>query len=150
MTKSNGLYYYDDDEILYCKNDFGYYTNGVCGTSCGSGYITYPGVDKNKGYCSFKCTLPQKCENDYQKEDVYLNYENDKFCKNPSSSYNLFFECVDPTINYYIQYSGFYNSQTIKIGLKQSLESYIIEFWFYPDFFLQAKAQCNGLLFRPN
>ena len=148
MTKSNGLYYYDDDEILYCENGYGYYTNGVCGTSCGSGYITYPGVDKNKGYCSFECTRTQKCENDYQKEDVYLNYENDKFCKDPSTSYNLFFECVDPSINkYYIQYSGFYNSQTIKIDLKHSLESYIIEFWFYPDFFLQAKARQTQFTF---
>ena len=98
-------------------------------------------MSRTTGYCSYKCLDTQTCVNNYQHtEDLNYNSDNN-FCINPSSAYNLFFECVDPAKNYYIQYSGFYNSQTIKIDLKQSLHSYIIEFWFYPDFFLQAKAR---------
>ena len=147
MTKPNGLYYYDDDEILNCKDDY-FYTKGNCGTTCESGFITYPGVDKKKGYCSYECENTQTCLNDYQEKDLSYNADNiNNFCVNPTTAYNLFFECVQPSKNYYIQYSGFYNSQTITIDLKNPLQSYIIEFWFYPDFFLQAKARQTQFTF---
>ena len=144
-SPSNELYYYDDQKILNCKEN-NFYSNGVCGNRCENGYITYPGVSKTNGYCSFKCLDTQTCDNDYQNTED-LNYDKTKFCKNPSTAYNLFFECVPPSNNYFIQYSGFYNSQLIKIDLNKLLKSYIIEFWFYPDFFLQAKARQSQFTF---
>ena len=68
-------------------------------------------------------------------------YDSNVFCKTENNFYNLFYKCVDPSHNYYLQYSGFYNSQLIEFNLPNPLSSYIMEFWFYPDFFLRAKAR---------
>ena len=142
----NGFYYYDDQKILNCKDGY-FYTDETCDSNCKSGYITYPGVSvpSTNGYCSYICMSTQTCSNDvYKQTDITINnfnYKSNKFCSDYKAAYNLFFECVDPTKNYSMQYSGFYNSQLIKIDLKKELKSYIIEFWFYPDFFLQAKAR---------
>ena len=137
---SNANYVYDDNKLLHCKDGYFYYYTGTpptfqCNPSkCGAGYITYPGVltsTTSTGYCDYAHLI----------NNADFDYNNNKFCSNYPLTYNLFFNCLDDTKNYYMQYSGFYNSQTLKIDLAQSLSSYIIEFWFYPDFFLQAKAR---------
>ena len=142
----NGLYFYDDQKILNCNNDFFYNfhsdpicTSGGCDSSSGSKFMTYPGISYETGYCSYPCLNTQKCET--LTEGIDLDYDNNNFCKNYLNNYNLFYRCVEYSKNYTMQFSGFYNSQMIKINLEKALQSYIIEFWFYPDFFLQANAR---------
>ena len=138
-SKNNYKYLYDNDKILNCENNY-FYNNNECSLDqCNSGYITYPGISSTTGYCDYSCGYLLTCNQTLSSEDDY-DYNNTKFCKD-ENNYNLFFKCVDPSSNYYLQFSGYYNSQTIQFNLKTPLKSYIIEFWFYPDFFLRAKAR---------
>ena len=72
----------------------------------------------------------------------HLNTENldynGYFCLSNIEGYNLFFRCEDGQVDYYMQYSGFYNSGELRLDIDPPLKSYIIEFWYYPDFFLNA------------
>ena len=142
-TPSNGLYFYDDNKIINCKNNY-FYKDKDCisnTTKCGPDFITNPGVSQTTGYCDKSCSGSQTCNQNLNSREDYDPESNPGYCKPNSVTYNLFFNCVPYTSNYYMQFSGFYNSQTIKINLANSLQSYIIEFWFYPDFFLQANAR---------
>ena len=142
-TPSNGLYFYDDNKIINCKNNY-FYKDKDCisnTTKCGPDFITNPGVSQTTGYCDKSCSGSQTCNQNLNSREDYDPESNPGYCNPDNVTYNLFFNCVPYTSNYYMQFSGFYNSQTIKINLANSLQSYIIEFWFYPDFFLQANAR---------
>ena len=149
-TERHYGYLYDDNKILNCKyNEIGssyYYNKGNidessrCSISqCSGRYITYPGVSKTTGYCDYECPTSFDCRQMVNLPDY--DYDSGKFCIKQNNIYNLFYKCVDIKNNYYLQFSGFYNSQTIEFNLGEPLQSYIIEFWFYPDFFLRAKAR---------
>ena len=134
------LYYYDDNKILKCAYNYSYTENyspsPICDSECKNGYIIYPGVSKKTGYCNYKCDYCSMVEG----EDFCRDYDSSQF-------YNLFSNCVKEEENIYLQFSGFYNSQLIKIDLEKPLPSYLIEFWFYPDFFLQAAARQTQFTF---
>ena len=140
---SNYKYLYDDNKIMNCENNYFYNKNdGTCVINkCNSGFITFPGVSKDTGYCDYECPSSFTCDQTLLNNEDDYDYDNSNFCQNNPSLYNLFFKCVSPSDNYYLQFSGFYNSQTIQFDLPKSLSSYIIEFWFYPDFFLRANAR---------
>ena len=151
-STENYQYLYDDNKILNCKDNY-YYNHdtannnikclNTCDNSIGK-FITYPGISRTTGYCDYKCEDSFTCNQDQLSSTTADDYDYEKtnFCSNPSNAYNLFYNCIKKGLHkYYLQYSGFYNSQTIEIKLTNPLKSYIIEFWFYPDFFLRAKAR---------
>ena len=150
LGTSNHQYLYDDNKILNCK-DNNYYNHNInnnnikCLNKCydSDKFITFPGVSRTTGFCDYKCPDSFTCNQDKLtiNENDY-DYNTNNFCKDPTQYYNLFYDCEKLGENkYYLQYSGFYNSQTIEIKIDNPLKSYIIEFWFYPDFFLRAKAR---------
>ena len=160
LSTTNSEFLYDDGKIMNCKNNY-FYNNGdkTCSLNqCNNDFITFPGISKTAtstattGYCDYKCDSSFQCTTQLSKEDDY-DYDQHKFCKSDQNFYNLFFKCVNPSDNYYLQFSGFYNTQTIHFDLPKPLDSYIIEFWFYPDFFLRAnarKSQYNFPTFTKN
>jgi hypothetical protein len=94
--------------------------------------MIYPGTS---GYCDHICSNAMKCNNE--------NFND--FCETEGDYYNLYYECVDKSNDYYMQFSHFYSPGTIEIEIPISdLKSYIIEFWYYPDFFLQ---QTDGAMY---
>ena len=137
----NSKYSYDDNKILNCKNNFFYNEDPMkCLTECQSS-TTYPGISKTTGYCDYRCPSSFTCPHTPLPDEKDYDYNNNKYCQDYTRYYNLFYKCVSPSQNYYLQFSGFYNSQTIQFNLPTPLKSYIIEFWFYPDFFLQSKSR---------
>ena len=149
-SSGNSLYVYDDNKFLNCENNYFYNSDKTCVLNQCPGYLAYPGVSKKgtnrqtTGYCDYPCTGNLKCKQELS-QDSDFNY-NGEFCQ--TNAYNLFYRCVEKNYihNYYLQYSGFYNSQTMKLdNLKKAnggpLNSYLIEFWFYPDYFLRANAR---------
>ncbi len=155
-TDPNYQYLYDDNKLLYCKENYFYNDdNGIIEctiNSCKNGFSIYPEfiiqnaattTKRNTGYC-FKCAESSKCNQDFSSKDDF-DFDKHLYCKEVyPNSYNLFYTCPNQKYNYhdyYLQYSGFYNSQTIEFKLDKPLKSYIIEFWFYPDFFLRAQAR---------
>ena len=110
-------------------------------------YIIYPGwsMDFGRGYCDYLCSGPMSsCNNLYSGE----------FCHTTDTSsnsiYNMFYSCENKETKYYLQYSSFYNSQPFSIGVngKEGLKSYIIEIWYYPDFFLSDSSR-QGKYYYP-
>ena len=102
-------------------------------------FITYPGLKseaENSRYCDYFCSGPMRCENDYLNTPKSSPFSDD-FCylENRDDLYNMFYSCESTDTYYYLQYSSFYNSAPISIGFGP-LKSYIIEIWYYPDFFL--------------
>ena len=156
-TISGLQYLYDDNKLLYCQENYFYNddNNGniECLSKCKPGFTIYPEflyqtssttTIRNTGYC-FKCVDYSTCDQTLfsSKDDFDYDKNSNNYCQNTPQIYNLFYTCINKNDNhnYYLQYSGFYNSQTIEFKLEKPLSSYIIEFWFYPDFFLIAKAR---------
>ena len=148
-TKSitgDGTINWDDDKPLFCEkyldtqndkcfNSFPFLINN-------DKYILYPLASENYdyGYCDFLCSPPMTCNTEYNK---------DNFCKSNDKSkmYNLFYSCENEATKYYLQYSSFYSPETISIGVSP-LSSYIIEIWYYPDFFLSDSSR-QGKYYYP-
>ena len=129
---ANVDFFYKEDAPLRCK-EYMQHTKvdsiRQCDSQCDDGYMNYP----DSGYCDHICSIAMKCDSD--------NY--DDFCVTGGDYYNLYYECVDKSNDYYMQYSHFYSPGKIEIPISE-LKSYIIEFWYYPDFFLQ---QTDGALY---
>ena len=130
---SDGQYFYDDNAPLRCKKYMQHKkvdSIRQCDEQCDDGYMIYPGTS---GYCDHICSNAMKCNSE--------NFNN--FCETEGDYYNLYYECVDKSNDYYMQFSHFYSPGSIEIKIGD-LQSYIIEFWYYPDFFLQ---QTDGALY---
>ena len=129
-------YVYDDNLALSCTNYLDYDSN-QCNTTCVNyKKIPFEGVSDVSGYCDYSCSSSMVCDYDHLNTER-LDYNGD-FCLNNIEGYNLFFRCEDNQVDYFMQYSGFYNSGKIHLDISPSLKSFIIEFWYYPDFFLNA------------
>ena len=141
----NGVINWDKDKPLFCAN----YLNtqeDICVDSgpCiikGSKYISYPSPGQySQGYCDSLCSGSMSCNPDYNP---------DNFCiQDHDYIYNLFYSCENKETKYYLQYSSFYNPEKIEIVLEKELESYIIEIWYYPDFFL-SDTNRQGKFYNP-
>ena len=143
----NNIIYWDIDKPLFCVNNYEYLntknnecvTTGPCvfGTSK---YIHYP----YSKYCDSICSGPMTCNKNYD-----INAPDNSYCQNINSNwYNLFYSCEDKETKYYFQYSSFYNSGNIDIEINPELDSYIIEIWYYPDFFL-SDSNRQGKFYYP-
>ena len=146
---NSSLICWDDYKPLICKT----YTdtqNDICIESgpCsinGQKYIVFPGIAQEYGYCDFLCSGPMECNPNYFDFRRPFKYD---FCKNTYSNiYNLFYSCENTETKYYLQYSSFYTPQEIDINVGP-LESYIIEIWYYPDFFL-SDSNRQGKYYYP-
>ena len=120
---------------IFCKSN--YYLNEIneneykCQDSCTDSVI-YPGEDKSSGICARKCGSSVTCN---------LNYVYSNFCQSPTS-YNLYYQCASYDEEYTFYYSSEYNPGSIKLPFND-LNSYIIEFWYYPDFGLDTNIAFN-------
>ena len=139
LQKQTGQKFVYDDNLPLCCNEYLDYTQNICTDTC-TRYekLPYEGVSDVSGYCDYDCSSSMNCDHDH------LDYENldynGKFCTNYgdfANLYNLFFKCEDSQKDYYLQYSGFYSPAELNLQIP-TLKSYIIEFWYYPDFFLNA------------
>ena len=129
-------YVYDDYKAMSCTHFLDYESN-QCNTTCIKfNKIPFEGVNDQSGYCDYSCSSSMVCDYDHLNTER-LDY-NGGFCLNNIEGYNLFFRCEDGQVDYYMQFSGFYNSGQLDLELEKTLDSYIIEFWYYPDFFLNA------------
>ena len=130
------LYVYDDNKAMSCKKFLNWEIN-QCTESCIQyKKIPYQGVSDTTGYCDYLCSPSMVCDYDHLNKER-LDYNGD-FCLKDIEGYNLFFRCEDNQADYFLQYSGFYNSGQMDLEINPPLQSYIIEFWYYPDFFLNA------------
>ena len=125
---------WEDNKPLFCnyyldtENDICYDNVDYCVIN-NERYTIYPGYTKDKGYCDYLCSGPMKdCKNKYDEN----NYCDDTL----SDVYNLFYSCENKATKYYLQYSSFYNPDEFGIYIQNPITSYIIEIWYYPDFFL--------------
>ena len=130
---NDAVFFYKENSPLKCEKFMQHKkVNSIrqCDAQCDENYMIYPGINKNEGYCDHICTNAMNCEN-----------FDDDYCK--EGYYNLYYECVDQSNDYFMQYSHFYSGGEINIEIGD-LNSYIIEFWYYPDFFLQ---QTDGAMY---
>ena len=134
----NSLYLYGDNKPLRCKKYLIWKdgnpecTDGISGSEhyCevnDNKYKIYPGLNDDSGYCDKLCSLSHKCSN-----TIWTNQ--DSYCTDYENNYNMFYECTNN--QYVFQFSRIYQSKdrTLEISL---LESYIIDFWFYPDLVIE-------------
>ena len=129
-------YVYDDNLALSCTKFLDYESNQCNDTCINYNKVPFEGVHDKSGYCDYLCSPSMVCDYDHL-DTERLDYNGD-FCLNTISGYNLFFRCEDGQADYYMQFSGFYNSGQIDLEINPPLKSFIIEFWYYPDFFLNA------------
>ena len=101
----------------------------------GQKYIPFKSY-MSSGFCDNLCSGPMTCE------------DGGDFCKESTNNYNLFYSCETKETKYYLQYSSFYNPDLISIDIDPPLESYIIEIWYYPDFFL-SDTNRQGKFYYP-
>ena len=154
MDTDDVLVSWDDNKPLICKvytdtqNDI-CISSGPCNIN-GQKYIVYPGIDDSFGYCDYLCSGPMVCESNYfDMTRPFSTGTSTSFCKNTYSNiYNLFYSCENTETKYYLQYSSFYNPDTINIPVDPPLLSYIVELWYYPDFFL-SDSNRQGKYYYP-
>ena len=152
---------WDDNKPLFCTG-YLYTQNDECFASApctinGNKYIIYPKETEDHGYCDFLCSGPMTCQNDYLSKQLTKPFKTGDtvgFCKTKDNTfdtnniYNLFYSCENRETKYYLQYSSFYNPSKISIGVTPELKSYIIEIWYYPDFFLNDNSR-QGKYYYP-
>ena len=119
------------DKPIFCKSNN--YLHGIinqegkteyeCTNDC-TNSIMFPGEDKTSGVCSYNCIGSVRCDE---------NYDYSNLCSNNPNIYNLYYHCVPDDREYTFYYSSEYNPGSIKLPFND-LNSYIIEFWYYPDF----------------
>ena len=143
ISSDNNIVYWDKNMPLFCTSYLNTKTNscvdsGLCAFN-GNNYISYPGFEE-KGYCDLICSGSINC---------IKNYEPGTFCKvGDDNIYNLYYSCENKQTKYYLQYSSFYSSQNIDITLPKELNSFIVEIWYYPDFFL-SDTNRQGKFYYP-
>ena len=126
---------WDDQKPLICSSGFLDTFNDQCFSNSQANclidedkYIRFPGFSKDKGYCDYLCSGPM--------ESCNQKYEG-SFCNtNNPNIYNMYHSCENKATKYFLQYSSFYNPGPIGIPVSPHLTSYLIEIWYYPDFFL--------------
>ena len=138
-SNSSVRYYYEENNPLKCNDNYYYdIESKTCEMTCvlhSLQYTHYPGISDKSGYCDYFCTNNMIC-------DINLKTSNEGFCNldiNPNI-FNLYYSCRNKNTNYYLQFSSFNNSQPIRIE-KTNLHSYIIEYWYYPDIFLNYNIE---------
>ena len=131
-------YVYDDNEPLCCNEYLNHDINECSDTCVNFRRLPFEGVNDNSGYCDYSCSDSMSCLKDHLNGDD-LDY-NKGFCTSLSKAYNLFFRCEDDQIDYYLQFSGFYNSSKLEKEFPP-MQSYIIDFWYYDDYFLKELAE---------
>ena len=135
--KEEYKYVYDDNEPLCCKLYLNHDTNECDKTCVNFRRLPYEGINEDSGYCDYTCSDSMSCLVDHLKGDD-LDYDKDEngFCTSLSKAYNLFFRCEDDQIDYYLQFSGFYNTGKFEKKFEK-MHSYLIDFWYYDDYFLK-------------
>ena len=136
IKRKEQIYVYDDNEALSCEKFLNWEINECTDKCINYNRIPFEGVSDVSGYCDYLCSPSMVCDNDHLNKER-LDY-NGGFCLNNINGYNLFYRCEDNQVDYYLQFSGFYNSGQMDLEIEPPLQSYIIEFWYYPDFFLNA------------
>ena len=136
----DGKINWDENKPLFCPIYLDT-RKGKCVSSCtvsNNKYIVYPGISAGQGNCDFLCSGPMVCD-----------YTASSFCKDENKDiYNLFYSCEDKKTKYYLQYSSFYTPGEITIDVN-NYDSYIIEIWYYPDFFL-TDSNRQGKFYFPD
>jgi len=143
VLTGDGLVNWDTNKPLFCQHYLDTKQNkcvssGTC-TNNGANYISYPSPLSNR-YCDLICSGHMQCID---------NYNENNFCIDGNENiYNLFYSCEDKQTKYYLQYSSFYSPEKIVIPISPPLESFIIEIWYYPDFFL-SDSNRQGKFYYP-
>ena len=135
LSKTDDMkYVYDDNSPMSCELYLNTETN-ECNRNCVDyRKLPFQGVNDKSGYCEYTCTDSMTCLKD-QPTGKELDYDGG-FCTDLSEAYNLFFRCEDDQIDYYLQYSGFYNSAKMEKRIEK-MQSYLIDFWYYDDYLLK-------------
>ena len=136
LKNEEQIYVYDDYLALNCKQFLNWENNNCIDSCVYYKKVPYEGISDKTGYCDYLCSPSMVCDYDHLNKER-LDYNGD-FCLNYINGYNLFFRCEDNQVDYFLQFSGFYNSGQMDLDISPPLQSYIIEFWYYPDFFLNA------------
>ena len=127
--------YVYDDELAMCCESYFYKEINQCTDKCVDYHrIPYAGVNEKSSYCDYTCQDSMNCLKDEYTGNE-LDYDGG-FCTPLSKAYNLFYRCEDNRIDYYFQFSGFYNSSKMEKKIPK-MYSYIIDFWYYDDYFLK-------------
>ena len=134
QKETEQIYVYEDYKALSCEKFLNWELNKCTDTCTNYKKVPYEGVSDVTGYCDYLCSPSMVCDHDHLNKER-LNHNGD-FCLKDINGYNLFFRCEDNQVDYYLQFSGFYNSGQMDLVINPPLQSYIIEFWYYPDFFL--------------
>ena len=135
LTKSENMkYVYDDNMPMCCEKYLDIETNECTNSCIDYRKLPYEGVNENSGYCDYTCSDSMTCLKDHITGSE-LDY-NKGFCTSLSQAYNLFFRCEDDQIDYYLQFSGFYNSSKMEKKISP-MKSYLIDFWYYDDYLLK-------------
>ena len=127
-------YVYDDYQAMCCEKYLDTNKNECDDTCINFHEVPFVGVNDKSGYCDYTCQESMTCLYD-QPAGNNLDYDGG-FCTELSKAYNLFYRCEDNQVDYYLQYSGFYNSAKMEKKIKK-MYSYLLEFWYYDDYFLK-------------
>ena len=130
-------YVYDDNEPLCCKLYLNHDINECDDTCVNFRRLPFEGINENSGYCDYTCSDSMSCLVDHLNgDDLDYDKQENGFCTSLSKAYNLFFRCEDDQIDYYLQYSGFYNSGKLEKKFPK-MHTYVIDFWYYDDYLLK-------------
>ena len=127
-------YVYEDNLAMCCVAYFNKEENKCLDKCVDVNKLQYVGVNYKSSYCDYVCQDSMSCLKDEYTGDE-LDY-NGGFCTTLNNAYNLFYRCEDDRIDYYFQFSGFYNSSKMEKKIPK-MTSYIIDFWYYDDYFLK-------------
>ena len=140
IIEGDGVINWDKNKPLFCAKYLNTKQNKCEESSpClinGQKYIPFKSY-MTSGFCDNVCSGPMSCG------------DSDDYCRENDNNYNLFYSCETKEKKYYLQYSSFYNPDTIKITVNPPLNSYIIEIWYYPDFFL-SDTNRQGKFYYPD
>ena len=134
LKTSDMKFVYDDYLPLCCNYYLNIETNECTDTCTEFRKLPYQGVHQESGYCDYTCSDSMSCIKDHPSGEE-LNYDG-PFCTTLSKAYNLFFRCEDNQINYYLQFSGFYNTSKMEKKIPE-MKTYLIDFWYFDDYILK-------------
>ncbi len=133
--KPNSLLY-DDNSIITCNDnyylDYSNPNNVNCNSNCPNTFSMVFGLETNKGFCNFDCTLNTKAkclDNSVELQNMKSQFE----CLN-SDYFDMFYTCEKKSDKKVFYYNTDFNPANIKLDFSNyKLNSYLIEFWMYID-----------------
>lgn len=101
----------------------------MCLPNCNLNYISYPGVSDKKGFCNLACSGSMSCPS----SAIATIKNSNNYCQ--AGSTQFYYNCINEDKSSNLYFSSYFRHANVVLDLEYlNLESYFIEFWYFPDF----------------